>query len=321
MPGETILIVDDEPRVAKSIEMILRDEHFDVTCVNSGLDALERIRTDPPELVLLDIWMEGMDGLEVLKKIKENDTDLPVIMISGHGSIETAVRCTKLGAFDFLEKPLSLEKLLIAVKNALERGQLVRNYAALKDRLDKKQIIIGNSSAVRKLLELVETVAPSNGRVLISGENGTGKELVALAIHNLSERAKGPFVEVNCAAIPEELIESELFGHEKGSFTGAAKRKIGKFEMAHKGTLFLDEIGDMSLKTQARVLRALEENRIERVGGEKTIDVDVRIISASNKDLEQLIVAGKFREDLFYRLHVIHIHATPLRERIEDIPL
>jgi two-component system nitrogen regulation response regulator NtrX len=269
--------------------------------------------------VFLDIWMPGKDGLQTLADLKRQRPEVTVVMISGHGTIETAVKATRLGAYDFIEKPLSLEKTLLIVSRALEHARLESENASLRERLEERWTIIGDSPAIRQLREQIATAAPTNGRVLIHGENGSGKELVARGIHSQSARAERPFVEVNCAAIPEELIESELFGHEKGAFTGALSRRRGRFEMADGGTLFLDEIGDMSLKTQAKVLRALEEQSFERVGGAETIKVDVRVIAASNRDLSALLGSG-FREDLFYRLNVIPIEVPPLRARKEDIP-
>ncbi len=321
MAGEHILIVDDEPAIQRSLKGVLEDEGYRVTAVGGGGDALARIADEPPDLIFLDIWMSGMDGLETLDKIKRVRADATVVMISGHGTIETAVKATKLGAYDFIEKPLSLEKTLLITARALDHARLERENAQLRERLDLEWDIAGESAAVQALRQQIAIAAPTNGRVLIHGENGSGKQLVARAIHQLSTRSAELFVEVNCAAIPEELIESELFGHEKGAFTGAVARRKGKFEVANGGTLFLDEIGDMSLKTQAKVLRALEEQAFERVGGTDTIKVDVRVIAASNKDLHDLIAQGRFREDLFYRLIVIPIEVPPLRARKEDIPL
>ena len=271
------------------------------------------------DLVLLDIWMPGIDGLETLRRAKEQWPDLLVVMMSGHGTIETAVKALKMGAYDFIEKPLALEKVLLCVQNALKMGQLLEENRNLKARIAKDYEMIGDSPPIADLKQQISIAAPTNGWVLITGENGTGKELVARAIHNLSNRRDKPFVEVNCAAIPEDLIESELFGHEKGSFTGATTQRKGKFDLANEGTLFLDEIGDMSLKTQAKVLRILQERKFERVGGTRTIEVDVRVIAATNKNLEEEIQKGHFREDLFYRLNVLPFHVPPLRERREDI--
>ncbi|HEY7366765.1 MAG TPA: sigma-54 dependent transcriptional regulator [Methylomirabilota bacterium] len=320
MAGEHILIVDDEPAIQATLRGVLEDEGYRVTAVGSGEGALGVVSDESPDLVFLDIWMPGKDGLQTLADLKRQRPEVTVVMISGHGTIETAVKATRLGAYDFIEKPLSLEKTLLTVSRALEHARLERENASLRERLEERWTIIGESPAIRQLREQIATAAPTNGRVLIHGENGSGKELVARAIHALSARSDRPFVEVNCAAIPEELIESELFGHEKGAFTGALSRRRGRFEMADGGTLFLDEIGDMSLKTQAKVLRALEEQAFERVGGRETIKVDVRVIAASNRDLSTLLGSG-FREDLFYRLNVIPIEVPPLRVRKEDIPL
>ena len=319
MAGEHILIVDDEPAIRATLRGVLEDEGYRVTAVGSGADALRLVTDEAPDLTFLDVWMERMDGLETLAEVRRLRPDAIVVMISGHGTIETAVKATRLGAYDFIEKPLSLEKTLLIVARALEHARLERENAALRESLEARAEIIGDSEPVRRLREHIATAAPTNGRVLIHGENGSGKELVARAIHAQSARRERPFVEVNCAAIPEELIESELFGHEKGAFTGALARRRGKFELANGGTLFLDEIGDMSLKTQAKVLRALEEQAFERVGGKDTIQVDVRVIAASNRDLEALIRAGRFREDLHYRLNVIPIEVPALRTRKDDI--
>jgi two-component system nitrogen regulation response regulator NtrX len=291
-----------------------------VTAVGTGAEALRLFAEETPDLVVLDIWMPQRDGLETLAELKRLHADATIVMISGHATIETAVKATRLGAYDFIEKPLSLEKTLVTVARALEHGRLECENANLRARLDRQTAIIGVSEPVRVLRDQIAKAAPTSGRVLIQGENGSGKELVARAIHALSARRDGPFVEVNCAAIPEELIESELFGHERGAFTGALARRRGKFEAADGGTLFLDEIGDMSLKTQAKVLRALEEQAFERVGGRDTVKVDVRVIAASNRDLPALIAQGQFREDLFYRLNVIPIEVPPLRARQDDIP-
>src|SRR5438445_1483173 len=321
MAGEHILIVDDEPAIQSTLKGVLEDEGYRVSAVGSGAEALARVAEDGPELVFLDIWMSGMDGLETLAKIKRLRADAAVVMISGHGTIETAVKATKLGAYDFIEKPLSLEKTLLTAARALEHARLARENAQLRERLDLEWDIVGQSPVMQAVRQQIATAAPTTGRVLIHGENGSGKQLVARAIHQLSTRVEQPFVEVNCAAIPEELIESELFGHEKGAFTGAVARRKGKFETANSGTLFLDEIGDMSLKTQAKVLRALEEQAFERVGGKDTIRVDVRVIAASNRDLETLIREGRFRDDLYYRLNVIPIEVPPLRAKKDDIPV
>ncbi|MBD3308045.1 response regulator [candidate division KSB3 bacterium] len=316
-----MLIVDDEKRICTSLTGILEDEGYKAHAVHDGQTALERIESHLPDLMLLDLWMPGMDGLQVLELAKQRFPSLPVIVISGHGNIETAVKAAKLGAYDFLEKPLSLEKTLIMVERALAQGRLLRENLDLRQRVERKYEMIGESPAMQKIRERIATAGPTNGRVLIYGENGTGKELIARALHKSSLRAENPFVEVNCAAIPQELIESELFGHEKGSFTGATSKKRGKFELAHEGTLFLDEVGDMSLATQAKVLRVLQEQKFERVGGTEVLEADFRVFAASNKHLDQEIEQGRFREDLYYRLNVIPFYVPPLRERQEDIPL
>ncbi len=318
---ETILIVDDEESIRTSLGGILEDEGYKTLFAVDGVEALAIARQEAPDLVLLDIWMPRMDGLETLQKLKEQYPELTVIMMSGHGTIETAVRSTKLGAYDFIEKPFSLEKVVITVGNALGARRLREENASLRGMVLKDHEMIGNSQAMKKLLEQLRLVAPTNASVLITGDNGTGKELVARSIHYYSQRRDKPFVEVNCAAIPEELIESELFGHEKGAFTGAVAQKKGKFDLADNGTIFLDEIGDMSLKTQAKVLRILQERKFERVGGTRTVEVDVRVIAATNKLLDNEIRAGNFREDLFYRLNVVPFRVPSLRERRDDIPL
>jgi two-component system nitrogen regulation response regulator NtrX len=317
---ERILIVDDEAGVRASLLGILGDEGYAVEAVDSGEACLAAFASGRLDLVLLDVWLPGMDGLETLARLREIDPDVPVVVISGHGTIETAVKAVRLGAQDFVEKPLSLEKTLLAVKNALRRRRLETEVLVLKQQLDERYVMVGESPAMQGLRAEIAQAAPSSGRVLIFGENGTGKELVARAIHAQSHRASGPFVEVNCAAIPEELIESELFGHTKGAFTGALAGCKGKFELADGGTLFLDEIADMSLKTQAKVLRALQEQRIEPVGGASSVEVDVRVIAATNKNLEEEIRQGRFRDDLYFRLNVIPFHVPPLRERREDVP-
>lgn len=316
-----ILIVDDEKRICSSLTGILEDEGYKVRAVHDGHAALEDIKIHFPDLILLDLWMPGIDGLQVLEIVKRQYPNLPVIVISGHGNIETAVKAAKLGAYDFLEKPLSLEKTLIMVERAIDQGRLIQENLDLRKRVERKYEMIGNSPAMQEIRDHIATAAPTNGRVLIYGENGTGKELIAQALHKQSLRADKPFVEVNCAAIPRELIESELFGHEKGSFTGATSKKRGKFELAHEGTLFLDEIGDMSLATQAKVLRVLQEQKFERVGGSEVLKADFRVFAASNKNLDLEIEKGSFREDLYYRLNVIPFYIPPLRERNEDIPL
>ncbi|MGD9125052.1 MAG: sigma-54 dependent transcriptional regulator [Desulfarculaceae bacterium] len=315
-----VLITDDEQAICNSLKGILADEGYEVSIAHDGEQALRLIEEEGPDLVLLDIWMPGPDGLEVLEKIKGRRPTMPVVMISGHGTVETAVKATRLGAFDFIEKPLDMDKILVAVRNALEISRLAEENLLLRAKAEPPQLT-GNSPALQKVQQAMEKVAPTESWVLITGENGTGKELVAHSIHRLSNRASMPFVDVNCAAIPEELIESELFGHEKGAFTGASSRKRGKFDLAHQGTLFLDEIGDMSFKTQAKILRILQEQRFERVGGTRTIKVDARVIAATNKDLPAEIEAGRFREDLYYRLNVIPIQLPPLRDRPEDISL
>jgi len=320
MSTEHILIVDDERAIQTSLRGVLEDEGYRVTAVGSAEEALARLSDDAPDLVFLDIWMPGMDGLETLAEIKQRRPETAVVMISGHGTIETAVKATKLGAYDFVEKPLSLEKTLLVVERTLEHARLEQQHRQLRERVERGQEIVGKSPVIEELRQQIAVAAPTTGRVLIHGESGSGKELVARAIHARSTRAEGPFVEVNCAAVPEELIESELFGHERGAFTGAVARRRGKFELADGGTLFLDEIGDMSLKTQAKVLRVLEEQAFERVGGKETIRVDVRVITASNQNLQEQIAAGRFREDLFYRLNVIPIEVPALRKRKEDIP-
>lgn len=318
---KTILVVDDEKNIRESLRMILEYAKYEVRFAHDGPSALSQLASNGIDLVLLDIKMPGMDGLRVLQKIKETHTELPVVMISGHGTIDTAVEATKIGAFDFLQKPLDKDKLLITVRNALDQKRLFTEYKQLKEKFEGKDAILGESQKIRDVLSVIERVAPTEARVLITGENGSGKELVAKAIHRLSKRRDKPLVEVNCAAIPNELIESELFGHEKGSFTGATSQRMGKFELADGGTIFLDEIGDMSLNAQAKVLRALEEGKIERVGGNKQIPVDVRVIAATNKNLQEMIKQNRFREDLFHRLNVIPINVPPLRERREDISL
>jgi two-component system nitrogen regulation response regulator NtrX len=321
MSHEEILVVDDERNIRSSLEGILTDEGYHVRAVPSGEELLKQIAQTAPDLVILDVWLPGMDGLQALTEVKRVHPELPVIMISGHSTVETAVKATKLGAYDFIEKPLSLEKTVLAVRNALDRQRLELENRALRQTLEQRYEIVGESPPIQALRVQIQSAAPSHGRVLIRGESGTGKELIARAIHRQSLRADRPFVEVNCAAIPDELIESELFGHEKGAFTGATTKRRGKFELADGGTIFLDEIGDMSVKTQAKVLRVLQEQTLERVGGTETISVDVRVIAASNKDLEEEIRKGSFREDLFYRLNVIPFEVPPLRERKEDIPL
>jgi two-component system nitrogen regulation response regulator NtrX len=319
--SKKILVIDDEKSILETLAGILSDEGFSTACVDSAESGLKHLRSEAVDLVLLDIWMPGMDGLEALKKIKEDYPELQVIMISGHGTIETAVQATKMGAFDFIEKPLSYDKIVLAIKNGLRFSSLETENLILRQKTSRKPFLTGNSPALQNLKEQIERVAPTDAWVLIRGDHGTGKELVAQTIHRLSGRSTKPMVEVNCAAIPEELIESELFGHEKGSFTGAQSSKRGKFDQADGGMLFLDEIGDMSLKTQAKILRILQEQTFERVGGNQTIQVDVRVLAATNKNLEEEIALGNFRADLFWRLNVVPIRVPLLRERLEDIPL
>jgi len=316
-----LLIVDDEAGIRESLSLILRDEGYEVDTAASGEDALARAISGSFEVVLLDVWLPGIDGLQTLSRLQALPRPPAVIMISGHGTIETAVRATKLGAFDFVEKPLSLEKIVVLVRNAIQQRRLEEENQLLRSELGHRYQVIGESVPMKALRQQIAVTAPTNGRVLIYGESGTGKELVARALHAASLRSHGPFVEVNCAAIPEELIESELFGHVKGSFTGATEDKIGKFQKADGGTLFLDEIGDMSLRTQSKVLRVLEEQRFEPVGSNQTLHADVRVIAATNKNLEQEIGRGAFRQDLFYRLNVIPFYVPPLRERKEDIAI
>lgn len=315
-----ILIIDDERAIRSTLREILEYENYQVMDVDNGPEGLEVIKKEHINLVLCDIKMSRMDGMEVLSDAQKIKPDIPFIMISGHGTVETAVEASKKGAYDFISKPPDLNRLLITVRNALERGNLVTEAKVLKRRVSKTREIIGDSEAINRIKETIERVAPTEARVLVTGANGSGKELVARWLHEKSNRASAPLIEVNCAAIPSELIESELFGHEKGSFTSAVKQRIGKFEQADKGTLFLDEIGDMSLSAQAKVLRALQENKITRVGGDKEIDVNVRVIAATNKDLLKEIDNGNFRMDLYHRLSVILIHVPPLSERRDDIP-
>jgi two-component system nitrogen regulation response regulator NtrX len=318
--SKKILVIDDEKSILESLAGILSDEGFTPVCVDSAEKGLARLKSEVVDLVLLDIWMPGLDGIEALKQIKADYPELQVIMISGHGTIETAVQATKIGAFDFIEKPLSYDKIVLAIKNGLRFSSLETENLILRQKADRKPPLTGNSLAIKNLREQIERVAPTDAWVLIRGEHGTGKELVAQSIHRLSNQNAKPMVEVNCAAIPEELIESELFGHEKGSFTGAQTSKRGKFDQADGGMLFLDEIGDMSMKTQAKILRILQEQTFERVGGNQTIQVNVRVLAATNKNLEEEIEAGNFRADLFWRLNVVPIHLPLLRERFEDIP-
>jgi two-component system nitrogen regulation response regulator NtrX len=319
--NETILVVDDETSICQSLSAILSDEGFQVLVAGSGEEAIKKFEEEMPQLVLLDIWLPGIDGLDTLKAIKAAHPSVLVIMMSGHGTIETAVKATKLGAFDFIEKPLSLDKVIILVNNALNIVRLEEENILLKKQVSHQYELTGNSQVINELKEMIGIIAPTNAWVLIMGENGTGKELVARSIHHLSHRSYKQIIEVNCAAIPEELIESELFGHEKGAFTGATEKKRGKFDLAHEGTIFLDEVADMSLKAQAKILRILQEKKFERVGGNKLIDMDVRVLAATNKDLEKEMEIGSFRQDLYYRLHVIPLRVPTLRERKEDIKL
>ena len=317
-----ILVIDDEKAIRNTLKEILEYEKHRVSLAPNGLEGLELLKKEQFDALLLDIKMEGMDGMEVLEQVAKEWPDLPVIMISGHGTVDTAVKAIKMGAFDFIEKPLDLNRLLITLRNAMDKGKLVTETKTLRKKVaGKNRELIGESAPMKLIKAMIEKVAPTDARVLITGPNGTGKEVVARMIHSHSNRAEAAFVEVNCAAIPSELIESELFGHMKGSFTGAVKDRAGKFEQADGGTIFLDEIGDMSLSAQAKVLRALQENKITRVGADKDIDVNVRVIAATNKNLEEEIKAGRFREDLYHRLSVILIQVPTLNERIEDIPL
>ncbi len=315
-----ILVVDDEAEIRRSVRMILEYEGYDVQEAASGAEALALVEREPPELVFLDIKLGGQDGLETLQKIRQVNEALPVVIISGHGTVSTAVEATKLGAFDFIEKPLASERVLVTIRNALDQTRLVAENRTLKRAVEARHQMVGESVSLRQIWDAIKRAAPTNATVLLLGESGAGKELVARAIHRNSLRSRDRFVQVNCAAIPEELIESELFGHEKGSFTGATEKQIGKFEQADRGTIFLDEVGDMSAKTQAKVLRVLQEGEVERLGSARTIKVDVRVIAATNKDLEAEIERGTFREDLYFRLSVIPIRVPPLRDRREDIP-
>lgn len=316
-----ILIIDDERSIRNTLKDILIFEKHEVDVAEDGNTGLKMAEEKVYDIVFCDIKMPQMDGMEVLDKLLESHPEVPVVMISGHGNIETAVEAIKKGAFDYIAKPLDLNRIMITVRNALDKSKLVVQTKTLKSKVDSKYQMIGESQAIKKVKEIIEKVAPTDARVLITGENGTGKEVVARWIHEKSNRAKAPFVEVNCAAIPSELIESELFGHEKGAFTSAIKQRIGKFEQADGGTIFLDEIGDMSLSAQAKVLRALQENKISRVGSDKDINVNVRVIAATNKNIPEEIKKGNFREDLYHRLSVILINVPPLNDRIEDIPL
>ena len=317
----SILIIDDETDICESIKMILEYEGYSVEYSTKSVEGVETAMNEDYSALLLDIQMPEMNGFEVLKKVKETNPALSVIMISAHGSVENAIKATRLGAFDFIEKPIDRDKLVISIRNAVEQSNLIQENTEYRKSLNEDGKILGKSRAIQNILATINKVAPLDTRVMITGENGTGKELVAKAIHNQSARSDKPFIEVNCAAIPNELIESELFGHEKGSFTGAMQQRMGKFELANKGTLFLDEVGDMSPQAQAKVLRAIEDGKIDRVGGNKKIEVDVRIISATNKNLKEEIAAGNFREDLFHRLNVIPLNIPALKERTEDIPI
>lgn len=315
-----VLVVDDEQNILVTLKGTLEDEGYVVETAHSAETGMDRVRKFAPDLVLLDIWLPDEDGVKVLERIRKLDPLIQVVMMSGHGTVETAVRAIKLGAFDYLEKPIHIEKLLVLLKHVFEMKELESENRYLREELGEEESVVAESGAMQKLEKLVEVTGPSNGWVLIQGENGVGKELVARALHSRSERARKRFVAVNCAAIPDDLIESELFGHERGAFTGAVERRIGKFEQADGGTLFLDEVGDMSAKMQAKILRVLEDGRFQRVGGSQTIDVDLRVIAATNKDLKVSIRSGEFREDLFYRLNVIPVVVPPLRSRKEDIP-
>jgi len=316
-----ILVIDDEKSIRNTLKEILSYEHYDVHEAPDGLEGLKMAEKEKYDVILCDIKMPKMDGLEALEKLLEKNNDVPVVMISGHGTIETAVEAIKKGAFDYISKPLDLNRMLVTIRNAMERNSLITETKTLKRKIFKTSEMIGESGGIKKVKEMIERVAPTEARVLVTGENGTGKELVARWIHEKSPRAGAPLVEVNCAAIPSELIESELFGHEKGSFTSAIKQRLGKFEVANGGTIFMDEIGDMSLSAQAKVLRVLQENKITRVGGEREFSVDVRVLAATNKDLQKEIEKGNFREDLYHRLSVIVIHVPSLNERKDDIPL
>ena len=315
-----ILVVDDEADIRRSVRMILEYEGYDVQEASSGPEGIALIEREPPDLVFLDIKMPGLDGLEALQKIRQVSEALPVVIISGHGTVSTAVEATKLGAFDFIEKPLASERVLVTIRNAIDQTRLKDENRSLKRAVEVRHQMVGDSASIRQIWDAIKRAAPTNATVLLLGESGAGKELVARAIHRNSLRSRDRFVQVNCAAIPEELIESELFGHEKGSFTGATEKQIGKFEQADRGTIFLDEVGDMSAKTQAKVLRVLQEGEVERLGSARTNKVDVRVIAATNKDLEAEIERGTFREDLYFRLSVIPIRVPPLRDRREDIP-
>ncbi len=317
----SILIVDDEPTILRSLGGLLSDEGFEVLTASNGYEALKIIDVESPDLVLLDIWMPGIDGIETLKEIKKNNDFIQVVIITGHGTIETAVNATKLGAYDFIEKPLSIDKVIVTINNALKFRRIEEENKYLRKKTLEKHSLTGASPQILDLKRQIQITAPTNAWILIKGENGTGKELVARTIHLLSPRASQPLIDISCAAIPEEFIDSELFGHEKGSFSGATTKKRGKLEMASGGTIFFDEIGDMSLKTQSKIIRVLQEQKLQRLGGSRTIEIDLRVIAATNKNLEKEIENKNFREDLYYRLNVIPIKVPPLRERQEDIPV
>jgi two-component system nitrogen regulation response regulator NtrX len=316
-----ILVVDDEKSIRNSLKEILEYEKHEVVLAVNGMESIELLAKSSFDVMLLDIKMPQMDGLEVLEKISSEYPDMQIVMISGHGNVDTAVKAVKMGAYDFIEKPLDLNRLLLTIRNATEKSELITESKSLRRIINKNYDMVGNSSAITMIKEMIEKVAPTDARVLITGSNGTGKEVVARWLHEKSNRAESPFIEVNCAAIPSELIESELFGHEKGAFTSAIKQRKGKFEQAEGGTIFLDEVGDMSLSAQAKVLRALQENKITRVGADKDINVNVRVIAATNKNLVEEIGQGRFREDLYHRLSVILIHVPALNDRLDDIPL
>jgi two-component system nitrogen regulation response regulator NtrX len=317
----SVMIVDDEPSILQSLSGILSDEGFEIFTASNGYEALKRIEEEAPDLVLLDIWMPGLDGIETLKEIKKDNPVIQVIIITGHGTIETAVSATKLGAFDLIEKPLSIDKVIVSINRALNYRRLEEENKYLRKKTIEKNSISGNSPATLALKKQIAVAGPTDAWILITGENGCGKELVARTIHQLSSRAHEPLLDVNCAAIPEDLIESELFGHERGAFPGATSKKRGKFELAGNGTLFLDEIGDLSLKSQGKMLRVLQEKQFHRIGGSRTLEMNVRIIAATNRDIESEIAGGTFREDLYFRLNVIPIEVPPLRQRIDDLPL
>jgi len=316
-----VLIIDDEKNIRISLSSILEDEGYEVIAAESGEEGLKLLTDNAIDLILLDVKLPGIDGLQVLEKVLDNYPDMDVIMISGHSDISIAVKAVKMGAYDFMEKPMSLPKIVVAARNIAEKQKLYHRFRQEKEDLDEQYKIIGQSQEMEKIRDLIKKVSVQDSKVLIRGESGTGKELVAYAVHANSHRSQGPFVKFNCAAIPNELVESELFGHEKGAFTGAEKRKLGKLELAHEGTLFLDEIGDMNLEAQAKVLRVIQDGKFERVGSNETINIDVRILAATNKNLEDMIEKGGFREDLFYRLNVIPVTVPPLRKRRSDIPV